>query len=155
MAQEFIQTRVEGLEQLQQVLVQQPPEKARRTLRDALELGGNVFLNAIQREVPRLTGFMASHFNIKYSWRGSSSTNPAGTAFVGPDGKMDYPLAGGGYKKRGRKDIGRVRVSSVVRWLEFGTSKMQANPFFTRAFESSKSDALNRVISAIKQGLGL
>lgn len=153
--EKFIDAQIQGLEQLQRALLQEPPEKARKTLREALEVGGNVFKAAVWREAPKLTGFLAEHFNIKFSFRGSTATDPHATAFIGPDGKMDYPLRGGGYKRRGNRKIGRIKVISVARFDEFGTSKQRANPFMTRAFETAKAEALSRVIAAIKMGLGI
>lgn len=156
MAEKFIEAQVDSnqLKRLQEALEKKPKEDAKRITRDALELGGLVFLRAVESEAPKRSGFLAKHFNIKFSMRGSSGT--AGAAYIGPDGRMDYPLTKGGYKKKkGSRKIGRIPVISVARFDEFGTTKQSANPFMTRAFEIAKGLALSRVITAIKQGLGL
>ena len=156
MPEKFVEAQVDSrqLTQLQEALERKPKEDAKRIVRDALELGSLEFQKAIVQEAPKRTGFMASHFNIKFSFRGSKD-GTSGAAFVGPNGRMDYPLTGGGYRKKGSRKVGRIPVISVVRFVEFGTSKMSANPFFTHAFEIAKESALYRVIAAIKQGLGL
>src|SRR5260370_32009291 len=156
MAEKFVEAAVKSdqLKQLQAALERKPKEDAKRITRDALELGGLAYLRAVESEAPKRSGFLAKHFNIKFSFRGSNGTS--GAAFIGPDGRMDYPLTKGGYKKRkGSRKIGRIPVISVARFDEFGTSKQSANPFITRAFEIAKGLALSRVIAAIKQGLGL
>ncbi len=155
MAEKFVEAQVDSnlFRQLQEALERKPKEDAKRIVRDALELGGLEFQKAIVQEAPKRSGFMASHFNIKFSFRGSDGTS--GAAFIGPNGRIDYPRAGGGYRKKGSRKVGRIPVISVVRYIEYGTSKMSANPFFTRAFEVAKTSALARVIVAIKQGLGL
>lgn len=156
MAEKFVEAEVNSnqLRQLQEALERKPKEDAKRIVRDALELGGLEFHKAIVQEAPKRTGFMASHFNIKFSFRGNKD-GTSGAAFIGPNGRMDYPRAGGGYRKKGSRKVGRIPVISVVRFVEYGTSKMSANAFFTRAFEIAKEAALYRVIAAIKSGLGL
>lgn len=156
MPEKFIEAHVDTSQfnALQDALLRKPKADAKRIVRDGLELGSLAFKQAIMQEAPKRTGFMASHFNVKFSFRGSTD-GTSGAAFVGPDGRMDYPNRSGGYRKKGSRKVGRIPVISVVRFIEFGTSKMSANAFFTRAFESAKETALYRVIAAIKQGLGL
>ena len=40
-------------------------------------------------------------------------------------------------------------------FLEFGTTKMRADPFMSRGYESSKDDAERAIEEEIKKGLGL
>lgn len=155
MANDFIELRINGLDQIKEALERRSKEDARRVTKDALEVGANEFLKAVQREAPKKTGFLASHFNIKFSFRGSTDLNPLGHAYVGPNGRMDYPKRDGGYTKKGSRKIGRIPVISVARFQEFGTSKMSANPFMSRAFDSSRESVLYRIVTALKQGLGL
>jgi len=111
MAEKFVEAKVDarGWQQLQAALEKKPKEDAKRIVRDALELGGLVFQKAVEAEAPKRSGFLSKHFNIKFSMRGSDGTS--GRAFIGPDGRMDYPLTSGGYKRRkGSRKIGRIPV---------------------------------------------
>lgn len=155
MANDFVEMQVKGLAQIKEALEHKSKEDARRVTKDALEIGGNEFLRAVQQEAPKQTGFLARNFNIKFSFKGSTDTNPLGHAFIGPNGHMDYPKSTGGYTKKGSKKIGRIPVISVARFLEYGTSKMQANPFMSRAFSAAREVVLYRIVAALKQGLGL
>jgi hypothetical protein len=49
----------------------------------------------------------------------------------------------------------KVTAAMVGRFLEFGTKKMQAHPWITRAWESSKDAALARIIDKLKEQLKL
>lgn len=40
-------------------------------------------------------------------------------------------------------------------FLEFGTTKMKANPFMSRGYENSKEDVEELIVEEIKKGLGL
>ena len=69
-----------------------------------------------------------------------------------------------GEKKRFKVDRAKIRIGVAVdskdpntpwywRFVEFGTSKMEAKPFLTRAFESQKYSANNTIIAALKKGV--
>lgn len=148
-------TKIEGLDELQRKLEQLPDKVAKKSLRSALTAGARIILSAFVAFAPRATGFLAAHFDLHLSIRGSDL---AGSAYVGPQGKMDYPNASGGYKERvnsaGRKSkLGRIAVASVARFLEFGTSKFGAKPFMTPAWESHKEVARDAIISNLAEGI--
>src|SRR5215469_9842427 len=56
-------------------------------------------------------------------------------------------------KKKGKRR--KISCATVSRFLEFGTSKMAARPFMTPAFESTKDEVLEFIISDLKDALGL
>jgi HK97 gp10 family phage protein len=58
-------------------------------------------------------------------------------------------------RKHANKPRGRISVIAVARFLEFGTSKMSKRPFMTQAFETKKTEAMNVIISGIKEALKL
>jgi len=153
---EMVSVEVKGLAELQARLEAAPEKMARNGLRKALVRGGTIFRVLMYQLAPKDTGFLAEHFGIRVRLRGGSL---AGTAYIGPQGKIDYPDAGGGYrekisKKSGKKfSVGRIAVATVARFLEFGTSKMAKKPFMTQAFESGKTAALANVEESLRETL--
>lgn len=141
-----ITVKISGLEQIQAALQTAQPKKARAAMRGALKEGAAPIRDAMATEAPRASGFLAQHFNVKVSTRQGGT---AGTAYVGPQGKINYPA-------RGLNGKGRtISVESVARFLEFGTRKMAANPFITRAFEGAREISLAKIIASFKKTLGL
>jgi HK97 gp10 family phage protein len=153
MAADQFTFEIKGLDALQSKLESLPKKMANKVLRGALGRAAMRVLEAVVDMAPRASGFMAEHFNIKVSIK---SADIAGAAYIGPDGKMDYPNRGGGYKTRfktGKDDVGRIPVATVVRFNEFGTEKEPANPFMSRAWESTKDEALSILVDGINEGL--
>lgn len=154
----MIEFQIKGLKELQAALVEKPQKEGVNILRKALVDSSLVIETAMHANAPVETGFLAKHFGTKLSIKGGSELR--GSGFVGPQGHVDYSLSGGGFTtKTNRKGkaykSGRIAVASVARFIEFGTSKMQARPFMTKAFETMKERALYQIIRAIKEGLGL
>lgn len=153
---EFVTVEIKGLAELQQKLEALPEKVAKRGVRKALRDGADVLRSAIIQLAPKATGFLSQHFGTKIKMTRDAL---AGTAFVGPQGKVDYPAyASGAYNiKRSRngraKKIGRVAVATVVRFLEFGTSKMAKHPFFTAAFDSTRERILSTMIARLKSSV--
>lgn len=154
---DYVTVNVQGLDKLQAALEELPQKVAKKGIRKALAAGGNLFKASMVALAPKRTGFLSEHFGVKVKM---NRNELAGTAFIGPQGKMDYPeFMSGAYKiKRvGSKlrKVGRIAVASVARFLEFGTSKMSKKPFMTQAFESDKDKALEAVTNALKASLDL
>jgi HK97 gp10 family phage protein len=153
---EWVTTEIKGLDELQRKLEAMPEKVAKKGLRAALRAGGSIMTSAFAAFAPRLTGFLSEHFAMKISVRGDDI---AGSAYVGPDGKMDYPDDDKGtYRvktdKRGRaRNVGRIAVASVARFLEFGTSKMSARPFMTPAWESHKEIVRDEIIAKLGEAV--
>src|SRR6202000_446753 len=99
------------------------------------------------------TGFLSEHFDVKTR---IASKEIQGSAFIGPQGKMDYPK-NGSYKERKNakgkviQRMGRISVTSVARFLEFGTVKMAGKGFMTKAFEQSKDQALEVLQDTVRE----
>lgn len=151
----WVETRIDGLDELQHKLEEMPEKVAKKGLRDALKAGGAIMVSALVAFAPRLTGFLAEHFDMRLSIRGDDI---AGSAYVGPQGKMDYPDADGGYRqkenRRGKKyNVGRIAVASVARFLEFGTRKMAARPFMTPAWESHKEIVRDAIVDKLRDAV--
>ena len=142
--------------ELQEALEQLPGKVALKGVRKSLQAAAEPVQGGMVTLAPRDTGFMAEHFSTKISM---SREGLAGTAYIGPKGKVDYPAyASGAYNivrnaKGKAKKIGRVAVATVARFLEFGTSKMAKHPFMTQAFEAFKHAALDAMMRVLGEAV--
>lgn len=103
-------------------------EAGEKIERIALVKAGEKVKEAIVREAPHRTG------NLKENIKVSRLKRVDGGAFV-----EVYPSKSVFYSA----------------FLEFGTTKMKADPFMSRGYESSKEDAERAIEEEIKKGLGL
>lgn len=152
---------MKGLSELQEALEQLPHKVAQRGIKKALRAGAEPIYQTIVATAPRYAGgaggppigWLASHFGTKVKLGSELS----GSAFIGPQGKIDYPMyASGAFRiirnaKGKAKQIGRVAVASVARFFEFGTSKMAKKPFMTQAFETKKTVAVDAMASSLDE----
>lgn len=147
-----VTVEVKGLDELQQGLEDMVEKLAKKGVRDALKAGAAPIQESMITLAPKNTGFLAEHFSTKVKMMRDAL---AGSAFIGPQGKMEYPaFLSGAYnivrKKSGKVvKVGRIAVATVARFLEFGTSKMSKKPFMTQAFESNKETALARIATSL------
>lgn len=147
-----VTVEVKGLDELQQGLEEMTEKLAKKGIRDALKAGSAPVQNAMVSLAPKNTGFLAEHFSTKIKMMREAR---AGSAFIGPQGKIEYPaFLSGAYNIVRRKSgkavkVGRVAVATVARFLEFGTSKMSKKPFMTQAFESNKEQALAAIATSL------
>ena len=142
---EFVTVKITGLSELQDKLEALDEKIAKTGIRNSLKAGAEYLLSRIVANAPQLSGFMASHFDVKYRLRSDGVL--AGSAFIGPNSNALYP---------GRKDTWASRTALLVaRWLEFGTSKRAKNPFITQAFESAKDGVLAEMVDDLRETLGL
>lgn len=154
---DYITVEVKGLSELQKNMEELPAKVSKKGLRQALKKGGLIIRDAFVSSAPRDTGFLSEHFNMRMK---INREELAGSIFIGPQGKVDYPAyASGAYNIRRRKNgkvakAGRVAVATVARFLEYGTSKMGKKPFMTQAFESFKLQALNAITEVLTQVFG-
>ena len=144
---------IQGLDELQRVLEDLPKKVANKVLREDLRDAATYLVQEMIMRAPYKTGFLAEHFDDRVR---INSGEVAGTAFVGPQGRMYYPggdrflgIATGRHPHRG----GLVPTISVARFLEFGTSKMPPHTFMSTAFESSKDALLIKIIQGIRDAL--
>src|SRR5574337_615803 len=155
---DWVTCEVKGLDELQKKLEELPHKIVAKGLRKALRAGANVFFTAMVELAPKDTGFLSQHFGSKLSMA-RDKDELAGTAYIGPKGKIDYPYYNSGaYKiKRDKKNkahnIGRIAVATVARFLEFGVKGHVKKPFMTQAFESSKQKALDAVTTELSKAV--
>ncbi len=151
MAEPIVTCKIDGAA-LQRELERMAHPDAIKVLRAALGAGAAPVLKEMQREATKDTGFLAEHFNIKFSMKGKDVQC---AVFIGPQGKMDYPLKGGRFKDKinssGRHyKSGRISVTAVARFFEFGTEKLGADPFISRSFNRQKENALFEIIRTLR-----
>lgn len=149
-----VTVEIKGLDELQKKLEQLPAEVTRPILRTVLRDAGNEVKEAFAAAAPHDTGFLSEHFRVRVSVR---KEDVQGAAFIGTQPHADYPDRDGGFRAKlnaatGKK-TGRISVSSVAHYLEFGTKKMAANPFMSRAWETVKDAALNKIVEGIRDAL--
>lgn len=144
---------VKGLAELQRTLQEMPRDVARKVLRTSLREAAEDLREEMATQAPRKSGLLASHFNLRVRL---TSNELAGTAHVGPEGKVYYPggdrshgVATGRHPHRG----GLVPVVSVARFLEFGTSRMPAHPFMRQSFETLKSALVDKITEGIRSAI--
>jgi HK97 gp10 family phage protein len=143
---------VKGLSELQEALEELPKKIADKGLRSSLKLGAAPVKQGMVSLAPKDTGFLSENFGVRVK---ISRDGVSGSAFIGPQGKVDYPAflsgayrivrnAAGKAKKRGK-----IAVATIARFLEFGTSKRSKHPFMTQAFESNKDEALQGIVAGL------
>jgi HK97 gp10 family phage protein len=150
----WVEFEIKGLRELQANLEALPEKVAGKGIRKSLRAGAQIILSAFVAAAPRRTGFLASHFAMRTKMR---LKDLAGSAYVGPQGHMDYPDIGGGYRekvdKKGRKHkVGRIAVDRVAKWLEYG-QRGHAHPFMTQAWESHRRAAVDAIIDKLKTAI--
>jgi len=153
MADEIVNFKLIGLDKVQRTLEELPLKVAKNGLRGALRAGAVVVQSGLVESAPKDTGFLSEHFGIRLSMKGKDIS---GAAFIGPEGHIDYPDVAGGYRekinsKTGKKfNVGRISVASVVRFLEFGTTRMGKKPFMTQTWEKLRDKVLNVIVDKLK-----
>ena len=73
-------------------------------------------------------------------------------------GKLKKNIKVSGIKRLDGAAFVEVYPSNAVfysKFLEFGTTKMKADPFMSRGYESSKGGVEDLIVEEIKKGLGL
>jgi HK97 gp10 family phage protein len=152
MADDLVWMKMEGLSELQDLLERMKKEASDRIVKDGLNAGAKLVLDAEVDNAPELTGFLKENFNIRFS---SLKEGVGGEAYIGPNGKINYPQRGeqrdanGKVTKRGRT----IAVASVARFHEFGTSKMGADAFMRTAWYSVREAVLQTIIDTIHKEL--
>src|SRR5208282_4462110 len=123
-----------GLDKLQKNMEEMSLKVAKKGIDKALRAGAEPIYQGMVNGAPRYAGsadyppigWLAEHFGTKLK-RGAELS---GTAFIGPQGKIDYPAyASGAFdivrNAKGKAvKVGRIAVATVARFFEFGTSKM-------------------------------
>ncbi len=142
-----VTVEIKGLDALQDALEELKGKAGTKTIREAARDGAALVRDAMAAEAPKDTGLLSEHFDVKT--RKVTGEDLAVSAFVGPNAKqVIHPQSKG-------TTASDKRSAALISWfLEFGTSRMGKKPFLTRAFETSKQAALEKIISSLKARLG-
>jgi hypothetical protein len=149
MAESHIKVEVKGMAEVGAVLKTLPLNMKEKVARNAMLAGARVGLAAVQTEVPIGGGEKSPHDpspgNILRNLRIARGKNV-------PDTVVQYRLfVHVGRVRRGKGWRGRVlEVGPPYYWYmqEFGSSRNPANPFMTRGFMKSASNAATRIRDA-------
>jgi HK97 gp10 family phage protein len=144
-----IEVKITGLDEIQKKLQDELPRKAANAMRAALRDGAKILQSAIVQEAPKDSGLLSEHIDVRTRVRGGGLS---GSAFVGPNSKVTYPTSD---KPRPGKGPRAKPAWLVAKFLEFGTVRMGANPFMTRAFMSNQQKAIDAVIARLREIFGL
>lgn len=140
-----VTVKIEGLEGIEKKLKEIPQKFAYRGMRRALRRGANVIRdharsNAKRLDDPQTREQIAK--NIAVAGGGSKRERQAG----GP--MMRVGVMGGARFNAGAGGLPGGNTTGYWRLLEFGTSKMRAQPFMRTAIVSGAEPAIGAVASA-------
>jgi HK97 gp10 family phage protein len=160
---------VEGVAQLTRNLTKVIPARVQQAARVAMEQGAEETVAMMKRLVPKKTGALRD--SIGWTW----GKAPDGSFVIGTVQGRDYktmritiyaggevtkvvlaaaakklrPLKGGGYHEYTRDAI----EGDYARYIEFGTQKMAAKPFFFVSWRSMKKRVRSRITSNVRKAI--
>lgn len=129
--------RVSGLDQLK-AKFRALPDELRKEIGDAMEKGAEEIVKMARRLVPKDTGELAN--SIGWTW----GEPPAGSITIA----QSKPRPG---------DDQRITIYAGndkaihARWLEFGTVKMRAQPYFYPSYRALRRRVTGRVNRALRK----
>lgn len=142
MAVERFEFRLEGVQEMERTLKLLPEKVAERELRRALRAGGRVVRKAVIDSAPR---------------SGSSAEKRRKRSTSGKDYGALHENIRVTTRTKGKRNSAEVAVhTGNAFWglfLEFGTVKMAARPFFTPAWDRSAPEALNKIGETLARGI--
>lgn len=123
-----VDLKIEGLDELLK-RVEEMGNKGSNIQGKALKKAGEYLKEQIKTETPVKTGGLRDSIEV------STVKTKQGRRYieVGPNAKTNWR----------------------AKFVEYGTSKMRANPFMSRTFERNKDEIQNMIKEEIKKGLGL
>lgn len=136
---------VQGLKSLERKLTRTIPQKVREATRQAMEKGADEVVATMKNYVPVDTGRLRD--SIAWTWGDA----PSGAVVVGQsssigDGERITIYAG----VRGNNNYDQ---GFYVRFVEFGTRAMHAQPFFFPAWRLNKRRVKSQITRAMKKAI--
>ncbi len=132
---------VKGLAELQRALERLVRDTSKKIVRRALKVGAEPVRKEQVDKAPYDSGFLSRHFGVKVHVSGREIS---GSAFIGPQGKINYPR---------RNDGKTITTASVARFFEFGTSKMPAKPWMRAALVNNVNKIIELMSGAIRSAV--
>lgn len=136
---------VQGLKSLERKLTRTIPVKVREATRKAMEQGADEIVVAMKRYVPVDTGRLRD--SIGWTWGDA----PDGSVIIGTSaaiGQGERITIFAGVRSNNNYDEG-----FYVRFVEFGTRNMHAQPFFFPAWRLKKKRVKGRITRAMKKAI--
>lgn len=126
-----VKISIDGVKELNDLLQKLPDKIEKKALDNAMRTGANVVKKAAQSKAPVNTGLLRDSIKVKKD----SSQQKAGAFQVGifKERKKHYPF--------------------YAHMIEFGTSKMQAQPFLRPAFDENRAEALKRIVERLAKSI--
>lgn len=166
MSENVVECKIEGLDQIQHALEEALPKDARLAMKIALSAGGGTVKDELVATAPVEhgspdAGFLREHIKVKTIIKNGglsgkaiigATTDPYPTR-KGSQGKVSFKTLTGKMVSFMSDHKGQVTAARVLKWLEFGTSKMAKHPFATQAWEKTKNTARDRIIAKLREGL--
>jgi HK97 gp10 family phage protein len=139
----MIQWQLDGFRELEEALKKLPNQIARRAVVNGLRAGGAVFVRGIKSTAP----IRARAQKAKRGGGGGGKPRPRG--FLRRQIRQSKAFFEGG------KMSVRIGVGAAFygKFLEFGTAKMKAHPFFRRGMEAAAQAAFVRMRDVIAQAI--
>jgi len=129
------EVKLTGFKELADALRELGPRVARNALRSSVSAGAAVIRNDARNRAPVDTGEMKKDIQIKRERDAQGEMSAKYSVFVRSGKKSRLS----GKSRDVQKD------SFYWRFVEFGTSKMAAQPFLRPAFEAKKEDAIKAI----------
>lgn len=135
------------IEELEELLKTLAPKEAKTALRRGIRKAAVPVRDAMVDLAPKDTGFASEHFIIKSkSGGGDESDGSTGSIAVTIQPTNDvYPETGNVKRQR--------RVAEVVAITVAGSPHEAARPFITEAFEQTKDQVVNDVITEVTKAV--
>lgn len=147
---------IKGMKELGERL-KQLPDAVKRVARPALFAGAKVSLASIQAGAPVKTGLLRDSIRIARRTRGVPDTQIQYVIFIRTRSRQSIKLARQKGKGVSPGQAGYAKFVGPYYWvfLEFGTSKMAARPFFLPGFERSATNAGTTIRDVAATRLGI
>jgi HK97 gp10 family phage protein len=131
---------VKGFDEVQEALKSMPGALARKILRNALIPAAKLWRDEMAQRAPRL-------INVK------TATNPKQVRIPGDLARHIGMQVSVNSDLQGTVKVGPTKRVFWASFLEFGTSKMRAQPFIRPTFEALASQVLNRFYTECRKAL--
>lgn len=133
----MIEMKIEGLSELRKALLELPQELRKGPLRSAVSAGAKVVQDRARANAPVDSGTLRRAIYRTRSKSQSSAVQE--TAIVGI--------------RFGKKYQKRKQDAWYWRFIEFGTSKLPANPFMRPAFDTTKTGQIQAIATRLAKGI--
>jgi len=144
---------VKGLRELQDALQQLGPRVARKHLRRSVIAAGRLVRDDAKGRAPQYHGSVAKGHpppgTLKRAIAAARSNSNSGP---GKEVVNIYVRQFGGTGSKGVKAYSKLDAY-YWRWVEFGTSKMAAQPFLRPAFDTNKERCVDTIKQVLTDGI--